>query len=280
MSKETHPKKIKVIDSFETFAELYELTHRSKEDDLPLYLEFAREVGDPILEIGCGTGRVTFPLAESGHRVHGIDLSQSMLDIAHQKAGSYTEDVQQRVTFERQDMAELNVPGKQFHLVLMPYGEFAHVLERERQEATLEAIANHMMSGGILVIGMSNWDALEERMSYTGGQIAKMGSSMPLKYEGVFYDETNDRQIVRYLARGYDPSVQIAIHVYVHEITDLHGQFIAKKTNIVPIRYVFRYEMEHLLEKAGFKVEAIYGYYDRSPFCFDSKRMIFVARRV
>ncbi len=273
-------KRYKIIDPFQDFAEIYEVTHRGKEDDLPLYLEFAEEVGSPLLEIGCGTGRVTYALAKAGHTVHGIDISKSMLKIATRKKKQFPKEVRNRVSFEQQDMAELDIPGKLFSLVLMPYGEFAHVLERERQQAALAAIARHMSANGVLIIGMSNWDALEKRMNYHGGSIAKWGGSMPLTYEGVFDDEENQRRIVRYLARGYDPSVQTAIHVYVHEITDMEGRFIAKETTIVPIRYVFRFEMELLLEKAGFCVENIYGYYDKSEFKFDSKRMIFVARKM
>ena len=102
---------------------------------------------------------------------------------------------------------------------------------------------------------------------------------MPLKYEGIFYDEKNERMITRFIARGFDPSVQTAIHVYVHEITDKDGRLIARKTNVLPIRYIFRFEMELLLEKAGFIIENIYGYYDKSEFKFNSKRMIFVARK-
>lgn len=268
-----------VIDPFEDFAELYEITHRGKDDDLPLYLEFAEQVGSPILEIGCGTGRVTLALARAGYDIYGIDLSANMLKIAHRNMQHLPKDIRERITLKQQDMCELDIPGRQFPLAMMPYGEFAHLLERPRQETALAKISQHLAPGGLLIIGMSNWDAREERISYKGGQISRLGHSMPLTYEGVFYDSENNRTLIRYMARGYDPSLQIAIHVYVHEITDEEGRFIARETNIVPIRYVFRYEMEMLLEKAGFKVEEIFGYYDKREFTHNSKRMIFVARK-
>ncbi len=266
-------------DPFEDFAEIYELTHGDKGDDLPLYLDLASKTGAQILEIGCGTGRVTLALAEAGYRVYGFDLSENMLKIARKKLKEAPEKIRQRVTFEKQDMVKLNIPGAQFSLALMPYGEFAHVYERFRQDTTLAAINRHLKIEGLLVIGMSNWDPREARISYSGGAIARLGQSMPLKYEGVFEDKKNEHTIIRYIARGYDPSVQTAIHVYVHEITDKNGQLIAKRTNVLPIRYVFRFEMEMLLEKAGFEIENIYGYYDKSPFVYNSKRMIFIARK-
>lgn len=266
-------------DPFADFAEIYELTHGDKDDDLPLYLEYAQKMGSPILEIGCGTGRVTLSLAQAGFSVFGIDLSENMLKIARRKIEQYPEEVQQRIELGQQDMCELHIPGRSFPLALMPYGEFAHVLERERQEAALNAAYAHLRPGGLLIISMSNWDAHEERISYTGSQIARWGHSMPVTYEGVFYDEKSQQMITRYIARGYDPSVQIAIHVYIHEITDKNGHLIARKTNVLPIRYIFRYEMELLLEKAGFEIAEIFGYYDKSEFRYDSKRMIMVARK-
>ncbi|RMG24398.1 MAG: class I SAM-dependent methyltransferase [Methanobacteriota archaeon] len=268
-----------IIEPFDDFAEIYELTHSAKDDDLPLYLEYAQKCGSPILELGCGSGRVTLKLAGAGYTVVGIDLSRKMLDIARRKLQEAPQEVQQRIELDQQDMSRLHLPGKQFNLALMPYGEFAHVLERERQDATLKAVYNHLRPGGRLIIGMSNWDPHEERISFEKVGIARWGHSMPLKFEGVFYDEENERVITRYLARGYDPSVQIAVHVYIHEINDKEGRLIARKTNVLPIRYVFRYEMEMLLEKAGFAVEDIFGYYDKSEFRYNSKRMIFVARK-
>ena len=266
-------------DPFEDFAELYEITHKNKDDDLALYLEYANHANSTILEIGCGTGRVSFALAAAGRSVFGIDYSENMLKIAREKLQEADEAIRSSVQFERQDMAQMDLPGRLFNLALMPYGEFAHILERPRQDATLAAIYDHLNSDGRLIIGMSNWDPREVRTSYHGGEIARWGSNMPVRYEGTFEDSQRQRTITRYIARGYDPSVQIAIHVYIHEIADNNGVLIAKKTNILPIRYVFRHEMEMLLEKAGFQVEALFGSYDKQPFVHDSKRMIFVARK-
>jgi ubiquinone/menaquinone biosynthesis C-methylase UbiE len=265
-------------DPFEGFAELYELTHGDKEDDLPLYIELAKKTDGKLLEIGCGTGRVTIALAKEGYEMVGIDVSEDMLKIARRKLEKFPE-LQKKVHFLQQNMIELDLPFKNFALALMPYGEFAHVYHRVDQEKTLSNIYHHLKPGGILVIGMSNWDPQEPRINYRGGSIARLGHSMPLQYEGIFEDKQSGNTIIRYIARGYDPSLQMSIHVYVHEITDAEGRLLGKKTNVLPIRYVFRYEMEMLLEKAGFIIKNIYGFYDKSDFRYDSKRMIFIAQK-
>ncbi|NIT57347.1 MAG: methyltransferase domain-containing protein [Aliifodinibius sp.] len=274
-----YQKENSIEDPFADFAEIYELTHGEKNDDLNLYLEYAKKMGSPILELGSGTGRVTLSLAEAGFTVFGVDLSENMLKIARRKMQQYSLDIQQRVELAQQDMCDLDIANRKFNLILMPYGELAHVMEKHRQIDALSSADRHLEKGGRLIVSMSNWDALEERISYHKSGIARLGSSMPLKYEGVFYDEKNEQTIVRYMARGYDPSVQIAIHVYIHEITDKDGRMIARKTNVLPIRYIFRYEMELLLEKAGFTIEDIFGYYDKSEFRYNSRRMIFVAKK-
>lgn len=265
-------------EPFDDFAELYEVTHGEKDDDHRLYSEYAAEVGSPILEVGCGTGRIILNLAREGYSITGIDLSKGMLDIARQKLAGESDEVRGRVRLEQQDMCELDLPGQRFRLVMMPYAEFAHILTCDRQRCTLAGIAEHMFPGGLFVISMSNWDPQEVRISYAEAQ-KTWGKALPMTYEGVYVDERRGTRITRYIARGYDPSVQIAFHVYIHEISKMDGTVVARKVNPLSIRYVFPNEMRLLLEEAGFDVENVFGSHDRAPFDFQSKRMIYVARR-
>ena len=267
-----------LTEPFDDFAELYEVTHGEKDDDQRLYLDYAAELGSPILEVGCGTGRMILSLARQGHTISGIELSGGMLRIAEQKLNAEPEAVRQRIELLRQDMCALDLPGRQYRLVIMPYAEFAHVLTTERQRCALMRIAQHTQPSGLLIISMSNWDPKETRISYPEA-VKTWGKALPITYEGVFVDERKQQRITRYIARGYDPAVQIALHVYIHEISRMDGTVVARKVNPLSIRYIFPHEMRILLEEAGFSVEHIYGSYDRGPFDFQSKRMIFVARK-
>lgn len=267
-----------IIEPFDDFAELYEITHGEKDDDYSLYQECARETGSPVLEVGCGTGRILINLAREGHTVTGIDLSANMLKIAQKKIDRESQPIRQKIKLYQQDMCELKLAETKFRLAMMPYAEFAHILDRKRQRQALNRIALHLKKGGYFIISMSNWDPKEVRISYQEA-LKTCGKALPLTYEGVFIDEEKQVKITRYIARGYDPAVQIALHVYIHEICKMDGSLVAKKINPLSIRYVFPNEMALLLEEAGFTIENIYGSYDKKPLDHRSSRMIFLARR-
>ena len=71
-----------------SFAQLYDAQYHDFDADLPLWLARAREAGDPVLELGCGSGRVLLPLAQAGHRLAGVDHDSNMLELARRRLSS------------------------------------------------------------------------------------------------------------------------------------------------------------------------------------------------
>src|SRR5713101_9078630 len=119
--------------------------------DIAFYRSAAREFGDPVLELGCGTGRVTMALAEDGYRVTGLDLSERMLERAAQKrAALYTEE-RERVHLVQGDMARFDL-GETFRLVIIPFRPFHHLLEVPEQMNCLECVKKHLAPGGRLIL--------------------------------------------------------------------------------------------------------------------------------
>ena len=90
-------------DPYARIADLYEAEHRSWTDDLDLYRALAARSGGPVLELGCGTGRIAIALAEAGHEVHGVDTSDAMLAIAR----TNLDERGLAATFSRGDMRRL-----------------------------------------------------------------------------------------------------------------------------------------------------------------------------
>jgi ubiquinone/menaquinone biosynthesis C-methylase UbiE len=103
------------------FVEAYDAFYSSSAPqiagDLAFYQRVAREVGGPVLELACGTGRIALPLAKAGLQVTGVDRSEPMLTIAQCKLATFPASVQGRLTLVNQDMSALNL-DRRFWLCL------------------------------------------------------------------------------------------------------------------------------------------------------------------
>lgn len=114
--------------------------------DTPFYLALAREAaahGHAVLELGCGTGRVTLPIAREGIDAAGLDNAEAMLAIARRKAAA--EDLY--VTWVKADMRDFDL-GRSFGLIIIPYRSFLHLLTEADQAACLAAVYRHLIPGG------------------------------------------------------------------------------------------------------------------------------------
>jgi SAM-dependent methyltransferase len=119
--------------------------------DVAFYERLARGGGGAVLEVGCGTGRITVPLAQAGLEVTGVDLSEAMLAIARRKFAALPTSVQAHVNLINQDMTALNL-GRCFNLVFLPFRSFQHVLTIDLQRKALKAIRRHLEPTGRLAL--------------------------------------------------------------------------------------------------------------------------------
>src|SRR5882672_8054666 len=100
--------------------------------DVAFYREAVREFGDPVLELGCGTGRIMMALADAGKRITGLDLSERMLERAVKKRAALNKEARERVHLVQGDMARFDL-GETFRLVIIPFRPFQHLLEVQQQ---------------------------------------------------------------------------------------------------------------------------------------------------
>ena len=246
---------------------------RGRVEDVAFYRDAAHEFGDPVLELGCGTGRITLALAEAGHRVTGLDISERMLQRCDQKRAWLPTEARERVHLVQGDMTRFDL-GEKFRLVIIPFRPMQHLLEIEAQISCLESVRRHLRAegrrfgerGGRLILDVFQTDA--ERMhdsSYQEeGLVAEY--SMP------------DGRHVRIMERvtAFHRAEQRNDVEMIFYVADARG----KQERLVfawTLRYFFRYEVEHLLARCGFRVSAVYGDFDRSPLMDESPEMIFVA---
>jgi len=233
--------------------------------DVAFYRSAARDFGDPILELGCGTGRITMALAEAGKRITGLDLSGRMLERAVKKRAELRVEARERVHLMQGDMARFDL-GEKFRLVIIPFRPFQHLLEVRQQMDCLECVRKHLAPGGRLILDVFQTDA------------ERMHDPVHMREVQLTEYETADGRRVRI-------SERVAAFHRAEQRNDVEMIFSIKhrdgrQERLVfawPLRYFFRFEVEHLLARCGFKVAALYGDFDRSPIRGDSPEMIFVA---
>ena len=233
--------------------------------DVAFYREAARECGDPVLELGCGTGRVTMALAEAGKRVTGLDLSERMLERAVQKRAALRVESRERVHLMQGDMTRFDL-GEKFRLIIIPFRAFHHLLEVRQQMDCLECARKHLTPGGRLVLDVFQTDA--ERMHDPVHQ----RESLVAEYKTQDGREVRISERVKAFHRAEQRNDVEMIFTVVHP-----G---GRKERLVfawTLRYFFRYEIEHLLARCGFHVAALYGNFDWTPLRDESPEMIFVA---
>lgn len=233
--------------------------------DVMFYCNAAREYGDPILELGCGTGRITMELAEAGKRITGLDLSERMLERAVKKRARLLVEARERVHLVQGDMTRFDL-GEKFRLIIIPFRPFQHLLEAQQQIDCLGCVRKHLAPGGKLVLDVFQTDA--ERIH----DPIHMREALVTEYK------TADGRQVKVSERvaAFHRAEQINDVEMIYTVVHPNG----RKERLVfawPLRYFFRYEVEHLLARSGFKTKALYGNFDRTPIGDDSPEMIFVA---
>jgi SAM-dependent methyltransferase len=249
---------------------------RGRTRDVNFYLDAAREHGDPVLELGCGTGRITLALAAAGHRVTGLDISERMLERCNQKRAGLPAEARERVRLVQGNMARFEI-GEKFQVVIIPFRPLQHLLDIDEQIACLESVRRHLRAeggrfgerSGKLILDVFQTDA--ERMHDPVHQKEALVTeySMP--------DGRHVRITERVAAfHRAEQRNDVEMIFYVRDARGKEERLVFAWT----LRYFFRYEVEHLLARCGFRVCAVYGDFDRSPLVDASPEMIFVAESV
>jgi SAM-dependent methyltransferase len=235
--------------------------------DLPLYLELARDQGGRVLEVACGSGRVLVPLARGGCDVIGVDISPHMLALTREKLDAEPQ-LAGSARLVQADMREFELPERDLDLAIVAVKSAAYLTERADQLRCLSRIAAHLRPGGLLAI-----DFMHPRPDWVGAATGSMRDDLLQRVPSRGFTLSRVESVV-----STDLARQVRVIRSIYELIDDRGAVIEKRFVEWPYRWTYRFEAEHLLERAGFVVEAVYGGYQREPFMSDSAAMMFLAR--
>jgi ubiquinone/menaquinone biosynthesis C-methylase UbiE len=253
---------------YESLARFYDLVHSSLTADRDYILELAERLGGPVLELGCGTGRLLIPLARTGHAVTGVDNSPAMLNLARRRLEQELPEVKTRVELVEADMKSLNLKKKEHHfaLVLLPYNTLLHFQEDEISQL-LRRISRYIQKKGYIFIDVANPFAIDQIEDDPQPTLENT------------YLEWKTGKSVRQLSQSRLSLTDQCLHTtWIFEV--ISGSAPGPDLTIVEFDYWYYYphQLQLRLQQAGFHLEEILGNYDGSAFSQESERLILIAQ--
>lgn len=238
--------------------DLYDAMNGSLVADRDLFVQRARALGGPVLEVACGTGRVTLAIAQLGLATTGLDLSPAMLKVARRKSAALPAV---SVNWVEADCRAFDLNQK-FNFIFIAFNSMLHLLTRTCLESFFANVRRHLQPNGRFMIDIFNPSI--QMLARDRTLVTKMMSlKHPLSGAAVQIDESID----------YDSASQ------VNQVTwyfDIEGQ--RPRTEHLKLRCFFPQEIDALLHYNGFEILEKMGDYEGSQFGRGSAKQILVCR--
>ena len=232
--------------------------------DVSRFLEIAAQVGGPILELCCGTGRVAIPLAQAGHRITGVDLSSQQLDQFRTHLLRQEAEVADRIEVVQQDCTLLDLPGKSYKLAIIAFNSLLILSDFQKQQLALQAVARHMEVGGTLVIDVLNPLLLDIH-----------GDSFPRPFVTRINPRTGNTYTRFGMSGAFDADHCQRLYGWYDEL-DAEGR-VYRRNFSWTWRPIFRHELQLMLQSAGFTVSSLQGGHQGEDYTASSHHMFFQA---
>jgi SAM-dependent methyltransferase len=240
---------------------LYDVQYSAYREDLPFWVELARAAGGPALEVGCGTGRVHLPLLQAGVDTDGLDLLPAMLDELRRKAAVL--GLAPRV--HEADMRNFTLP-RRYTLIVIPFRAFLHNLTTADQIATLRACRQHLETGGRLVVDL---------FYPSFARLIEPDGEWRLEREFPHPESGRPMSVVsRRASDRVNQTMRVEMELREH---DERGAVLAAHPQSFALRWIYKPEMELLLQVAGFARWEVAGGFDGRPLLHDTDQMIWTA---
>ncbi|MGH3070962.1 MAG: class I SAM-dependent methyltransferase [Gaiellaceae bacterium] len=227
---------------YDAISRLYDPWSASVTEDVEFYVEEARASGGPVVELAVGTGRIAVPVAKAGIDVIGVDASAGMLEVAREYAAAEGVELDLREGDMREPPVAERVP-----LVLIPFRSLLHMTSEADRLRALGAARALLLPGGRLVFDV--FAPSKEDVEDTHGRWLEREQGI---FERADWDE-GARTLTLSVRRGEEASTML-------------------------LAWLSPAEWRLLLDRAGFDVEAQWGWFDRRPYA-GGEDVVFAARR-
>ncbi len=229
---------------YDSVAEIYDL-YVTADYDIPFFLEEARKIDGPVLELTAGTGRLSLPLVQAGVQLTCVDGSRGMLDVLSRKLTQRGLNAEVRCA----DVCQLAFPPS-FRLAILPFQSFMEIVGKERQRQALAAVHACLAPGGRFICTFHN-PAI--RRTQVDGVLRLVGR----------FPTQDGTLVVSGFEQGGHP---VVTRLQFLEFFGSDGQLRSKQMLPMEFAFIEKDDFDCMARQAGFHVLDLFGNYDRSPF--------------
>jgi SAM-dependent methyltransferase len=252
-------------DSYLISAKYYDGAYVKDLSDANFYVDLSREIGGPVLEIGCGTGRVLLPTARAGIEIHGLDNSRPMLDVLRENATREGADVRKRITLHTGDMRDFRL-SRSFPLVTIPFRPMQHMFTVADQVSALKSAAAHVAKGGILAFDV--FYPKFERLPLRIGE----------EQLEVEWSPASETLVRRYYCKDALDKINQSLSLTFIFRTYRNGELIREESESLKMSYYTYPHLRALFLMADLEPVAEYGSFAKTPLDNTAEEMIFLLR--
>ncbi|WP_088034261.1 class I SAM-dependent DNA methyltransferase [Evansella clarkii] len=257
----TENKQVSNLEEYNNPA-LYDYENAGISEDINFLMKHAADIEGMIIDLACGTGRVTIPLAEAGFQLAGVDIHKGMLDEAERKS------VNLPIAWLEQDCTQLQLTVKS-RLIYMAGNSFQHFLTNEDQDKLLNGVNKHLEDGGLFIFD-TRFPSADELLAPENQE----------EHWRTYEDPEAGKRVEVFTICSYDQISQLQLNTMIRRMKDDDGTVIWERRSDITLRYVFPKEMDRLLSSAGFEILESYGNWKETPLTDKSTQMVFVCRKV
>jgi SAM-dependent methyltransferase len=257
-------------NSYDVIAKHYDAAYASKLDlvDLPFYLDLARRSRGPVLEIGCGTGRILLPIACHEIEIHGVHNSSAMLRILKSHLSSEPLDVRKKVHLHKGDMRSFRLKRK-FPLVMLPFRPLQHMFTLKDQLAALKTAAFHLARRGTLAFDVfyPKFDAISSGIGEEVKELEWSESGEP------------ERVVRRFFRKDSVDKIHQKFNFTFIFRTNEGDRLVREESEPFALSYYTYPHLQALFQFAGLEIVKEYGSFSKTPLDNSADQMIFLLKK-